>query len=128
MDKEKINELLATNLLPLAFIGDSVHTLFVREYCLNQYNLKLENYHLKASSFCKASSQANALKAILPLLNEEEQNIVRRARNAKPKHHAKNSNSADYSHATAFEALIGFLYIQDDKKRLNEILNISIKI
>ncbi len=127
MKKEKIDELLSSNLLPLAFIGDSVHTLFVRDYCLREGNLKLENYHNKAASFCKASTQAKALKNILHLLSEEEQNIVRRARNAKPKHHAKNANLADYSYATAFEALIGFLYIKEDKTRLEEILNLSIK-
>ncbi len=126
MKKEKINELLNTNLLPLAFIGDSVHTLFVRNFCLSESNLKLENYHLKASSFCKASAQAKALKSILPLLSEEEANIVRRARNAKPKHHAKNSNTADYSYATAFEALIGYLYIIGDRGRLEKILNLSV--
>ncbi len=126
MKKEKIDVLMATNLLPLAFIGDSVHTLFVREHCLNESNLKLENYHLKSSGFCKASSQAKALKIIMPILSDEEQNIVRRARNAKPKHHAKNANTADYSYATAFEALIGYLYIKEEKERLNEILNLSI--
>ena len=128
MEKDKLSALMSTNLLPLAFIGDSVHTLFVREHCLNEKNLKIENYHLNASKFCKASSQAKALELIFPLLNEEEETIVRRARNAKPKHHAKNASSADYSYATAFEALIGYLYLKEDKERLNKFLNLSIKI
>ena len=123
MEENKLKELLSTNLLPLAFIGDSVHTLFVRDYILKSGNLKLENYHNKSS---QASSQAKALEKIIPLLNEDESEIVRRARNAKPKHQAKNASSADYSYATAFEALIGYLYITENKDRLDEILKISI--
>ncbi|MCI8555613.1 MAG: ribonuclease III [Clostridia bacterium] len=126
MEKVNLEKLLQTNLLPLAFIGDGVHTLFVREHCLRNGALKLENYHIEASSYCKASSQAAALEGIMPILNEEELNIVRRARNAKPKHHAKNASSGDYSHATAFEALIGFLYLKEDKARLEEILLLSL--
>ncbi len=121
-----LEEILKTNLLPLAFIGDSVHTLFVREMVLQNPNLKLENYHLIASKYCKASAQAKVLSMLS--LNEEEKEIVRRGRNAKPKHHAKNASSAEYSHATAFEVLIGYLYLKNDKKRLEEILKQSMEI
>ncbi len=127
MENKLLSDLLNTNLLPLAFIGDSVHTLYVREYCLKCGNLKIENYHTLASKYCKASAQAKALEKILPLLSEEEETIVRRARNAKPKHHAKNANTFDYSHATAFEALIGYLYLKGNNKRLQEILEFSIE-
>ncbi len=122
---ENIKFLDNSNLLPLAFIGDSVHTLFVREYILSIAKGKLENYHSKSARLCKASSQAKVLKDIIPLLTEEENDIVRRARNAKPKHQAKNASSADYSYATAFEALIGYLYILGRNERLEEILNLS---
>ena len=125
-NKQLLDKLITTNLLPLAFIGDSVHTLYVREYCLNNPNFKMENYHNQASKYCKASSQANALKKISDILTDEEKEIVRRGRNAKPNHKAKNSSSADYSYATAFEILIGFLYLSGNQERLNEILNISI--
>ena len=121
-----LEEILKTNLLPLAFIGDSVHTLFVREMVLQNPNLKLENYHLIASKYCKASAQAKVLSMLS--LNEEEKEIVRRGRNAKPKHHAKNASSSEYSHATAFEVLIGYLYLKNDKKRLEEILKQSMEI
>lgn len=127
MEQENFKKLLNTNLLPLAFIGDSVHTLFVREKALSNPNRKIENYHSFASIYCKASSQAKALEAISPLLTEEEQEIVRRGRNAKPKHTAKNASSADYAHATAFEVLVGYLYLSENKERLEEILNLSIE-
>lgn len=123
-----LEEILKTNLLPLAFIGDSVHTLFVREFVLHSSPLKMENYHSFASKFCKASSQAKVLKEIMPLLSEEESEIVRRGRNAKPKHHAKNATSSDYSYATAFEVLVGYLYLKGDKDRLDKILKLSVEI
>ena len=128
MQQETFKKLLNTNLLPLAFMGDSVHTLFVREYVLSVPNRKIENYHTLAAKYCKASSQAYALEGLLPLLSEEEQEIVRRGRNAKPKHQAKNASGADYSHATAFEVLIGWLYLSKQEQRLKEILTKSIEI
>jgi len=126
--KEKLENLLKTNLLPLAFIGDSVHTLFVREYCLSNPNYKMENYHNFASKFCKASSQAKSLSLLQEYLTDEEKDLVRRGRNAKSKHQAKNASSADYAYATAFEILIGFLYLSENQQRLNEILNLSISL
>lgn len=129
MKSEKNEKMLAsilqTNLLPLAFIGDSVHTLFVREKVLEEHDHKMDNYHTTASKFCKASSQAKVLREITPLLSEAEQDIVRRGRNAKPKHSAKNASSVDYSYATAFEVLIGYLYLKGEDERLNTILNLS---
>lgn len=122
---KKLESLLKTNLLPLAFIGDSVHTLFVREQCLNNPNFKMENYHTQASKYCKASSQAKALALLQEYLTDEEKEIVRRGRNAKSKHHAKNASLADYTHATAFEILIGFLYLSENQERLTEILKLS---
>lgn len=127
-EKNILESLLKTNLLPLAFIGDSVHTLFVREHCLSNPNYKMENYHNHASKFCKASSQAKVLSLLQEYLTDEEREIVRRGRNAKSKHHAKNASSADYAYATAFEILIGFLYLSKNQDRLNEILNLSISL
>lgn len=125
-NKDLLDKLISTNLLPLAFIGDSVHTLFVREKVLDQNINKMDNYHNDAAKFCKASTQARVINALIPLLTEEEQEIVRRGRNAKPKHQAKNASSADYAYATSFEILVGYLYLKGDKNRLHEILNFSI--
>ena len=114
--------------LALAFIGDAVHTKFVREYVLlNSENSKINNYHNLAKKFCNASYQKEALEKITPLLTEEEKDIVRRARNAKSKHKAKNYDEEEYKKATAFEALIGYLYLSKQSERLNEILNLSVK-
>lgn len=122
-----LSNLKNTNLLPLAFLGDSVHTQFVREFVLKNYNEKMQNLHKKASLFCKASHQSKVLEKIFNILTDEEKEIVRRARNAKPKHSAKNSSSKDYMMATAFEALIGYLYLKKNNERLYQILNLSIQ-
>lgn len=127
-DKVLLEQILKSNLLPLAFIGDSVHTLFVRRYVLSTQPSKMDSYNGSASKFCKASTQARVLKEITPLLSEDECEIVRRARNAKPKHSAKNASYADYIYATAFEALIGYLYLKGDKDRLEQILNLSVSL
>ncbi len=114
--------------LALAFIGDAVHTKFVREYVLlNSENSKINNYHNLAKKFCNASRQKEVLEKITPLLTEQEKDIVRRARNAKSKHKAKNYDEEEYKKATAFEALIGYLYLSKQSERLNEILNLSVK-
>ncbi len=128
MEKENLlwEKLNKTNLLPVAFLGDSIHTAFVRKSILEKSNLKMENYHSVASKYCKASSQSKVLEIITPTLNENEKEIVRRARNAKPKHQAKNCTTKDYLYATAFEALVGYLYLTAQTKRLTEILTISI--
>lgn len=118
------NLLKNSNPLPLAFLGDAVHTLFVREYVFKKF-VTPGNLSAKAAALCKASHQAKVMHKLLPILDETEQDLVRRARNCKPKHQAKNATSADYSFATAFEALVGYLYVFDKKERLNQILSIS---
>lgn len=125
--QELLNHLLQTNLLSLAFIGDAVHTLYVRQQILAMDLNKMQNYHTIAARYCKASHQAQTLKAIEPLLTEAEQEIVRRARNAKPKHQAKNSNAEEYRLSTMFEALIGYLYLSEETARLETFLKISVQ-
>ena len=106
----------------LAFIGDAVHTLFVRDNVVKQENMLLKDYHKKSANRCKASYQANLLDSICQALTQEEQNIVRRARNSKTHNIAKNSDIETYKKATSFEALIGYLYLKGDFERLKKIL------
>ena len=111
-----------TNPIMLAFIGDAVHTLYVRDQIVKSGNLLLKDYHKKSSNLCKASSQASVLDKILPTLSDNESDIVRRARNAKLGHIAKHSDIETYKKATSYEALLGYLYLQGNFKRLNEVL------
>ena len=108
--------------IALAFIGDAVHTLYVRDKIIKGENLLLKNYHLKASKFCNARSQAKSFENILNILTEEEKDVARRARNAKLNHTAKNSDIETYKKATAYEAVIGFLYLTGNYDRIAKIL------
>ena len=115
------------NMQELAFLGDAVHTKFVREFVLENHDLKINAIHQKASKFCSAKWQSEIFERIKDGLSEDEFEILRMARNSKPKHTAKNADPAEYHKATAFEALVGWLYINKKTERLNEILEISIK-
>ena len=108
----------------LAFIGDAVHTLFVRDKVVKSGNLLIKDYHKKSSFECRAKNQAEFLDKIMLMLNVDELDILRRARNAKIGHIAKNSDIETYKKATAFEALVGYLYLKGDFDRLNQILNV----
>ncbi len=109
-----------------AYVGDSVYELFVRTKLTNASNAKPHKLHIESIKYVKAKAQADILKRISDSLTEEEKDIVRRGRNTENHHVAKNSNVADYSQSTAFEALIGYLYLTKQDERLEEILNMCI--
>ena len=110
--------------LTWAYIGDCVYELYVREELINKTNLKPHKLHIEAIKYVKAKKQADILKEILPKLTEEEQDIVRRGRNSENHHLPKNASVQEYMHATAFEALIGYLYLTKKDERLKEILSL----
>lgn len=111
------------NPLVMAFVGDSVYSLFVKSKELDIYSHKVDTLTKKTAERVNAKSQQQALFGVLPMLTEEEQDIVRRARNANIHTKAKNYSIEEYRHATAFEALIGYLYLTKNTTRLMEILN-----
>ena len=112
------------NALSLAFVGDGVWTLFVRDYFCKHTDFKNGNLHRLTTKFVKASFQAQALER-LPL-NDEEIQIARRARNVHNNTVAKNASLTDYKKATSFEAVIGYLYLIGDFQRLNDFMSIFI--
>lgn len=109
-----------------AYVGDSVYELFIRTHLINNSNAKPHKLHIESIKYVKAKAQADILKKITDNLTEEEKDVVRRGRNTENHHVAKNSNVADYSQSTAFEALIGYLYLTKQDERLEEILNMCI--
>lgn len=119
-------QLIQINPLVLAFVGDSVHTMFVREYVVKSTLEKLNNYNKQCAHYCKAKTQAKVLDSLQEELTEQEKDIVRRTRNSKTNNIAKNSNLVEYKKATCFESLIGWLYLGGEQERLNEFLNKSI--
>lgn len=113
-----------TNLSPLAFafLGDAYHTLYIRQMVLKSMHSP-KNYHTLASKYCNASAQRQAIEKIYELLTSAEQEIAKSARNAHSKHKAKNYSEEDYKKATAFEALLGYLFANGQKERLNFLLD-----
>ncbi len=118
--EEEINSLSP---LTWAYIGDCVYDLYIRTQLVNTTNLKPHKLHIETIKYVKAKSQADLLIKIQEKLNDEEKEIVRRGRNVKNHHLPKNSNVQEYMYATAFEALIGYLYLTKKFKRLKEILD-----
>ena len=110
-----------------AYMGDAVYEQFIRDYLINQGVLKNGVYHRQAIKYVSANAQVKILKRIEENLTEEEQDIVRRGRNSNPHSHAKNADIVDYKLATGLEALIGYLYLTKQDKRLKEILNMCIE-
>ena len=119
MDKTKVNLMSP---LTWAYIGDSVFELYIRNYLVSTTNLKPHKLHIETIKYVKAKSQREILDKITCDLTDEEKDIVRRTRNTENHHLPKNADPEDYMYATAFEGLIGYLYLSDQKERLEEIL------
>ena len=119
-------ELKLISPLTWAYIGDAVYELYIRNYLVNITNLKPHKLHIETTKYVKAKAQADILKQIEYQLTEEEKDIVRRGRNTQTHSAPKNANPKDYMYATAFEALIGYLYLSKQDTRLKEILNMCI--
>ena len=117
LSKEQVNN-LSTD--ALAYLGDAYFTLFCREAVLRVHNSKPSKLHTSVTGLVNAHAQSVFLEKILPILTEEEQNVVRRARNSPTATKSKHYGLAEYKKATSFEALIGFLYLTN-KNRLSEI-------
>lgn len=113
------------NPVVLAYIGDGVHTLYVREKLAFSSDVKSNVLQKKESKLVCATAQARAINGLLTELNEEEVAIYKRARNAKKGSKAKNSTAGDYVKSTGFEAVVGYLYITGQIERLNYILSLT---
>jgi len=119
-------ELSGRNSLELAYIGDAVFELMVREHFFNGGASRASNLHFNSVALVCAKSQAASAIAIEPLLTEEEHAVFQRGRNAKPKTIPKGADHADYMRATALEALFGWLYLSGKKERLRELFAIAL--
>ena len=108
--------------LALAFLGDGVYSLIVRTIVVGKGNRQAEKLHNETKDLVSAQAQARIGDAIQDLLTEEETHTYRRGHNASPEHHPKNATMEEYLKATALETLCGYLYLQDDMKRLLDLL------
>ena len=105
--------------LTLAYVGDGVYELFVREYIVSKGNCPVKKLHSRAVEFVRCEFQAKVLSEILmPIFTQDEMDICLRGRNAHVSHVPKNSSVADYHAATAFECVFGYLYLSGQLDRL----------
>ena len=113
--------------LVLAFVGDGVHTLYVREQMAKKGDYKVNELNRMVKEKVNAGMQCRVFKAIENELSEEEHSIAYRARNGVKGQGAKNYSATEYNYATAFEALVGYLYLTKNVERLSYILERSLK-
>ena len=104
--------------LTLAFLGDCVYDIIIRTVVVERGNRAAQGLHKKKSYLVNAKTQKEMIESIQDLLTEEEENIYRRGRNAKSYTTAKNASVGDYRKATGFEALLGYLYLDDKMDRV----------
>ncbi|MCI3923314.1 ribonuclease III [Paenibacillus sp. TRM 82003] len=112
--------------LALAYLGDAVYDMYVRQYVLSHASRRVNQLHREATRFVSAKAQAKAVRAIEPALSEEEADMLRRGRNAKSHAAPKNTDVLDYRHSTGFECLVGYLYLCKRYERLETILRLAL--
>jgi ribonuclease-3 family protein len=125
MDESRAKQL---NPLSLAFVGDAVFSLYVRQLLAENHDNAAGGLHKMAQRYVKATAQAEIFDEISGVFDENESAIARRARNHRTSSKAKNAGLADYKKATAFEAVLGYLELTDKTERLGEILRRAVKI
>jgi len=110
--------------LSLAFLGDSVYEVMVREALLREANRSAKQLHEQAVAHVRAAFQASAVEQIIPLLSQDEADILRRGRNANGISVPKSSTPADYRKATGFECLFGYLFLCGQNERLHTLFTV----
>ena len=113
--------------LVLAFIGDSVFDLVIKSVIVEKANCQVNKLQNKTSKIVRATTQALIVDALKDELSEEEANIYRRGRNAKPYTKAKNASYSEYCKATGLEALVGYLYLKGETKRLVSLIKLGLE-
>ncbi len=107
----------------LAYIGDSVYELYARCWVAEHSSAKSGQMHKMAIKYVSAKAQAKAIRILRDELSDTEENFFRRGKNSNPGSMAKNSSPAEYMYATGFEALIGYLFLDNQVERLEYLIN-----
>lgn len=113
------------NMLVLAYLGDSIYETYIRKYLIDKGICKVKELQQESIKFVSAKGQFSFLKDMIDnnFLTDDELNIVKCARNHKNNHRPKNCDIITYKYATGLEALIGYLYYQNNNSRIEEIIN-----
>lgn len=112
--------------LTLAYIGDSIYDLIIKSLVINQGNRQVNKLHKETSMYVQASTQSLMMRAMQEELTEEEHAVYKRGRNAKSVSPEKNQSITDYRRATGFEALLGYLYLKKEWKRMLDLVKIGL--
>lgn len=126
--EDKIIDIRQYSPLSLAYMGDCIFDLCVREYLLKQANMPANKLHQKSKALVNATSQSKMYKSLIDMVSEEEKAILKRGRNANSNTKAKNATIIDYKNATGLEALFGYLYLKGEQQRINELFKICLDI
>lgn len=121
--------LIDYNSLTLAYIGDAIYELKIREFLVSKGITKVNNLQHEAINYVSAKNQRKYLELLLNknILTEDELLVMNRARNHKGTRHPKNVDIVTYKYATALEAIFGYLYLSERKSRIDKIINIITK-
>lgn len=107
----------------LAYIGDAIYEVLIREALIKKGYQKVDNLHKEAIKYTSAVGQNKAVSLIIDQLTEQEISIFKRGRNANTDRKAKNATLAEYKHATGLEAVIGYLYLDKNNERIHELMD-----
>lgn len=112
------------NVLVLAYLGDTIYEYYVRKYLINKGLANVNDLQKEAVNYVSAKSQASFLTKMIDdnFLSDEEITIVKRARNYKTTSHPKNCDIVTYKYATGLESLIGYLELENNRERIDEIM------
>lgn len=114
--------------LALAYMGDAVYELIIRTVVVGRANRSANDLHKQTVQYVKAETQAKMIMALAEELDEEEKAVFKRGRNAKPHTTARNASAGDYHKATGFEALMGYLYLENRMERLLYLVKRGIEL
>ncbi len=114
--------------LSLAYLGDSLFDLYIRSVLLEELHCDAGELHKHAVTYVCAHAQALAVETLSDSMDEQEKNVARRGRNTKVQSVPKNASLSEYHLATAFETLLGYLYVTGKDGRLEEIMRLAYKI
>ncbi len=122
-------DLNSINPLELAYIGDAVYEVIIRNYLIQKGIRKVNNLQIEAKKYVSAKGQSAILNTLMEteVLTSEEKEIVKRARNYKSISKPKHTDILTYKYATGFEALIGQLYLEKNYERINEIIKLVLE-
>ena len=126
MDKGRIERPSLLAPLVLAYVGDGVYEIFVRNKLVIMHpDMPAYKLHREAIKYVRAHAQSNSILSMEEMLTDEEEAVYKRGRNAKSPTVPKNADVSEYRRATGFEALLGYLYLKGEKSRLEEIMELA---